>query len=605
MHQRVLGNNDGRVAIKYADGNPVSVQYPFPVDGDSVYVKDLNLDNSDINDFSGEIQTLFNDYQANNVAASVGGGGVNPKSFTIVLERPLISSIIGFGSPDTSLSNGKIILKGLDGGVLRTIDQSTDSTKRGVMFFTFEQTAFIEIEVSFATADEVSVGGCYIPKSTYTTIGAIDGLIPIETSTTDPLASAGVYTSEAIDTKNYGIIVVSVYSDVASAADGLSIQFSTDKTNWRWTDEYTISATTGKTFSVQPQARYMRVVYTNGGTIQAVFDLQTQLKPVYIKPSSHRIADPISGQDDSELVKAVITGENPGGIFVNFQSTTAGNFKISLEEFDAIFNSLPLPVTDPVLHLSTGQITGTTHSNKYGQAIDGVQTTATDIWDRADAAATQQIWLAPTAARIHTIVSTSTADDGTPEGAGASAQAVRVWYLPDWDTKEASEDVILNGTTGVAMNNAAAIIHRMKVIPVGSTYAVNAGTITATAAVDTTVTAQINIGQGQTNMAIYGVPSVQTAYATGYTLNSHNSVSPATDTEVDFTLLANERPDLNTLTFINKGNLGTVSSGSTFTPRKYNPYRPVPGPAILKIQAIATAADIEGTAEFDLILVDN
>jgi len=136
-----------------------------------------------------------------------------------------------------------------------------------------------------------------------------------------------------IDTKNYGIIICSVYSDVASATDGLCIEFSSDGVNWYWSDDYTIAAFTGKTFSIQTQARFMRVCYTNGGTDQGVFALETTLKPMYIKPSSHRVADAISGQDDAELIKAVITGENPTGNFINFQATKAGNFKVSLEEY--------------------------------------------------------------------------------------------------------------------------------------------------------------------------------------------------------------------------------------------------------------------------------
>jgi hypothetical protein len=584
----------------------INAQNPLPTDGDSVYAKDIDIENSSIGDFEGEITDLFDDYNSNIVAASVGGGGANPKTFTIRLNRPLVTSIIGFGSPDTSLSNGKVEMKGLDGTILRTVDQSSDDTKRGVMFFTFEQTAFIEVFVSFYTDDAVTIGGSYIPKSNYVTIGAIDGLIPIETSTADTLLADGVYTSGIIDTKNYGIIVVSCYSDVASATDGLSIQFSTDKLNWYWTDEYTIAATSGKTFSVQPQARYMRVVYTNGAVEQTIFVLQSQLKPVYIKPSSHRITDPITGQDDAELVKAVLTGENPGGTFVNGQFTTIGNFKMSLEEYDPAFTSDPLPVRDPLLHAARGLVTGIKHVNKYGRALDGVQTTATDIWDRADIAATQQIWLAPTAARIHTIVSTNTADDGTPEGAGAGAQAVRIWYLADWDTAEAYEDVILNGVAGVAMNNAAVIIHRMKVIPVGTTYAINSGIISATAAApDSTVTASISAGQGQTNMAIYGIPSTQTAYMTHFELNSHNRANPGTVTEVDFTMLINERPDLNTTAFINKSNKGTSTAGGVEITKDYKPYKAIPGPAIIKFQGTASASDIEGTAEFDLYLVTN
>ena len=264
-----------------------------------------------------------------------------------------------------------------------------------------------------------------------------------------------------------------------------------------------------------------------------------------------------------------------------------------------------LPVNDPYLSIARGLVTGQSSVNKYGRATAGIQITNTDIWDRANAAATQQIWLAPTAARIHTLVSSAAGDDGTPEGAGAGAQAVRVWYLPDWDTAEATEDVILNGVAGVPMNNAAVIIHRMKVIPVGTTYALNVGIITATAATDTTITAQINIGEGQTLMAIYGIPSTQTGYMTTYIVTAHNSGTPANPTETDFTMLVNERPDLNTLVFLNKSNNGTIATGTSSIPREFAPYKKIPGPAIIKFQAISTTADTEGTAEFDLILVNN
>ena len=245
------------------------------------------------------------------------------------------------------------------------------------------------------------------------------------------------------------------------------------------------------------------------------------------------------------------------------------------------------------------------HTNKYGRATNGVQTTLTDIWDRANAAATQQIWLAPTAARIHAITSTSTADDGTPEGAGAGAQAIRVYGLQTWASKETSEDVILNGTANVNTSNSYVIIHRMKIIPVGTTYNINVGNITATAATDGTVTAQITAGIGQTLMAIYGVASTQKYYITNYIVNSHDRANPGTSADVDFSMVINERPDLNTTVFINKSNTGVLSTGTTSVPRKYNPYYSSNGPAIIKFQGIASAADIEASAEFDIIVIDN
>lgn len=256
------------------------------------------------------------------------------------------------------------------------------------------------------------------------------------------------------------------------------------------------------------------------------------------------------------------------------------------------------------LDIARGKVPGQTHINKFGLARDGLQLTATDIWDRADSIPTQSIWLAPTAARIHQITSTNVADDGTPEGAGAGAQAVRIWGLLDWDTKEVSEDIILNGTANVPTTKSYVIIHRMKVIPLGTTYATNVGNITATADTDATVTAQITAGQGQSNMAILGVPSVQIGYLTNFTVNAHNTGNPSTVMEADFELLINEHPNIDTTVFINKSNTGIIITGNNATTRKYEPYKIIETPAIIKIQGASTLVDSEASAEFDIILVD-
>jgi len=253
---------------------------------------------------------------------------------------------------------------------------------------------------------------------------------------------------------------------------------------------------------------------------------------------------------------------------------------------------------DFLLEVARGNVAAHAAVNKFGQAPSGVQTTATDIWDRADATPTQQVWVAPTAARVHQITSTSTSDTS----GGAGAKTLRVYGLTGWGTAEANEDITMNGTSNVATSSSYVIIHRMKVLTKGATNA-NVGTITATADTDSTVTAQINVGEGQTMMAIYGVPSTQTAYVTQY-YASLNKASGAAAT-VNNRLLVNPEADTELLNFLVKHTIGTQSTGVSHFAHEFLPPFAVPGPAIIKISGIGSGADLDVGAGFDLVLVDN
>lgn len=117
-------------------------------------------------------------------------------------------------------------------------------------------------------------------------------------SSSATLTSGSVFTGTGEDVTNFSEMRVSVFSNVASASDGISLQQSTDNTNWDITDVYTIPAATGKTFVVPRQARYFRIVYTNGGTNQASFRLQTILNRTATAPSSNRASDAYSNETD-------------------------------------------------------------------------------------------------------------------------------------------------------------------------------------------------------------------------------------------------------------------------------------------------------------------
>jgi len=126
-----------------------------------------------------------------------------------------------------------------------------------------------------------------------------------DNSSSISLDIGGTFTGAWIDTTGIGIAYVSVYSDVASAIDGLIIEQSTDGVNADHSDEYSIPAAHGKNFAVNPHAHFLRVRYVNGSIAQTVFRLQTKLNRNGLA-SSHRIKDDITTDDDARLVKSIL-----------------------------------------------------------------------------------------------------------------------------------------------------------------------------------------------------------------------------------------------------------------------------------------------------------
>ena len=123
-------------------------------------------------------------------------------------------------------------------------------------------------------------------------------VISTANSTTSVLAGAAVFTGTSEDVSNYAVIYVTVFASHASATDGLSLQQSSNGTNWDIADTYTIAATTGKALAVNPAAQFFRVVYTNGGTLQTSFRLQTIYKRFIGHTSSDRAGDAQSNETD-------------------------------------------------------------------------------------------------------------------------------------------------------------------------------------------------------------------------------------------------------------------------------------------------------------------
>ncbi len=144
-----------------------------------------------------------------------------------------------------------------------------------------------------------------LPVATYN-----NATVSTANSSTANLAGAALFTGTSEDVYDYAQIVVNVYSSHASATDGLSLQQSSDGTNWDLLDVYTIPAATGKTFSIGVQARYFRLVYTNGATLTSSLRIQTIFSKGYKKGSSIRPQDARPNENDFEEVMAYLGGFN-------------------------------------------------------------------------------------------------------------------------------------------------------------------------------------------------------------------------------------------------------------------------------------------------------
>ena len=237
------------------------------------------------------------------------------------------------------------------------------------------------------------------------------------------------------------------------------------------------------------------------------------------------------------------------------------------------------------LAASLDKIPGVSTVNKYGQAPDCDNGDPTDVWSGADAVTGTKIWVAPTVARTHVIASSS-GDDAV---AGSGVQMMRLYGLTTWDTEEETEDVSVGDTT----NKSWVIIYRIKCLTFGAGLT-NAGIIKATATTDGTVTAVIQAGEGQTQMAIYAIPSTKVLRI----CNMRSEILGAAATAGGiFHLLIKENVNLATSGFIHKED-AQFTRDAPFD-RFYPLPKKVNGPAIIKAQVVATTANSNVTGSID------
>jgi hypothetical protein len=159
-------------ALKDSNGDNIDVQNPLPVDGDSVYVKDIDLENSSsVNWTGGDVRDLFNDLNTQLVNSTTD----NPKTLVITLQRTIVTNGVSIGSNQGgSYSNVKCEIQ--QGGASWTTvrDESANPVPFTARFFSFSQTVGNDVigvvgvtalRITFNTANTISLTSLNINKS--------------------------------------------------------------------------------------------------------------------------------------------------------------------------------------------------------------------------------------------------------------------------------------------------------------------------------------------------------------------------------------------------------------------------------------------------------
>ena len=139
------------------------------------------------------------------------------------------------------------------------------------------------------------------------------GFLDAGNSSTIPLGANAVFTGAAFDVTKYVCVNVSLKSDVASATNGVTVQFSPDGTNWDHSHSTTYTATSGVGYIFNAEFKYARVVYTNGAVAQSYFRLQTIFKSTLTPSSLYTLSQTVNSNMFAALNRSIITGETTGG----------------------------------------------------------------------------------------------------------------------------------------------------------------------------------------------------------------------------------------------------------------------------------------------------
>jgi hypothetical protein len=322
----------GSIATQLKTENGIiGVQNPLPGDMHSIFSKDINVSGSDIGTFSGTITDLVDDLDT----SLTDDSATNPKYFEIKLNRPIDNTSIKFCSPPGSdFSNVKITLKDRSGITLVTVDETADDAKYSSNEYNWQLTAWCTIRVEFHTADAVAISWLIAEKTLQ--VHTINKFIDAGNSRSTPLEGGQTFTGDWVRTLDYSMALISVKTDEDAAADGLAIELSNDGSTVIHTHTFDVLANTpnGHHYPSPLDTKYYRIKYTAASAPTTLVIASTLFTVMVEDAHAHSIEYQIDASHPAPIRRAVLVGKKPNNDYTNFEATTGGNFKMSLEEYD-------------------------------------------------------------------------------------------------------------------------------------------------------------------------------------------------------------------------------------------------------------------------------
>jgi hypothetical protein len=201
------------------------------------------------------------------------------------------------------------------------------------------------------------------------------GKVSAKNSTSTPLIGDAVYTGTWEEVYTYSQMTLSVYTDVNSATNGLSMQFSSDGKNIDRQKNVTITAN-GGAHTLVHIARYFRIVYTNGSSPQPEFRLQVLHHRYKSKEITSSLTQSISDAIDVQNTRSVIVAKNSAGTYQNVNSDQFGDLIVDIginnqTAFGELKTAHPTPIFQNLFSYNINSriwITETANSGTISQA---------------------------------------------------------------------------------------------------------------------------------------------------------------------------------------------------------------------------------------------